>query len=484
MPTVLDSFVLEFSLDPSQFTRGQQQVMSDVKKLEEQARQSAIQTESSTKKLSELFTGMKREALGFIGVAVGGYEARKFIDFLTNLDASTSRLSRTLGINVRDLSSWQNAAKAFGGTGQEVTSTIMRLEQEVWNFRFGIGSNLPGQLRALGGIDVFDANRNPKTGVQLLRDMADAMDRLNLPTAGKAAFLRTLGIDEVTINMIVRGRAELEKTLETMRNIGGTTAQSGRDAERFQKDLAEVETAAIGVGRAFAGPVVRGLAAAIEKFKEWAHIKSPTGGAAGAGGGIDVPGIGWVPGVPPTPEETGRAKLAAAFAARAGGSSNWTNFLSGLSFLETSQTGAPSKTSSAQGFFQFLRGTAAKANAAGISDPRFGSYQQQSAATRQYIEKFYPQAAAAIERGDFKSAIGALNQEWPSLPGGSQPQSASRYQTFAAELSGGGPRLPMTVNVANMTVNSRADDAVGIARDIKAELQRTNFTSQVPQGSQ
>ena len=299
MPTVLDSFVLEFSLDPSQFTRGQQQVMSDVKKLEEQARQSAIQTESSTKKLSELFTGMKREALGFIGVAVGGYEARKFIDFLTNLDASTSRLSRTLGINVRDLSSWQNAAKAFGGTGQEVTSTIMRLEQEVWNFRFGIGSNLPGQLRALGGIDVFDANRNPKTGVQLLRDMADAMDRLNLPTAGKAAFLRTLGIDEVTINMIVRGRAELEKTLETMRNIGGTTAQSGRDAERFQKDLAEVETAAIGVGRAFAGPVVRGLAAAIEKFKEWAHIKSPTGGAAGAGGGIDVPGIGWVPGVPP-----------------------------------------------------------------------------------------------------------------------------------------------------------------------------------------
>ena len=506
MPTVLDSFVLEFSLDPSQFTRGQRQVLNDVKKLEEQALKSANQAESSTKKLSELFTAMKREALGFLGVAVGGYEARKFVDFLTNLDASTARLSRTLGINISELSAWQNAAKQFGGTGQEVTSTIMRLQQEVWNFRFGAGSNLPGALRALGGIDVFDANRNPKSGIQLLRDMADAVERLNMPTAGKAAYLRMLGIDETTINMVIQGRQALEQTLETMRKGGVATEQSGKAAIEYQQALGKLDTAATSLGRSLFMWVVNPLTWIVQKMERIIelinNLRNWESGGGGIGGGASLQRAGGsniftdlLLSFFPTSNQSTKDKLAAAMtgwsagAAIPGGVSgpgggNWTNFLSGLSFLESSQTGASNDSSTAKGFFQFIAGTAARAGAAGISDPRFGSYQRQSESTRQYIQKFYPQAASAIDRGDFKSAIAMLNQEWPSLPGGSQPQSASRYQTFAAELAGGGPRPPMTVNVQSMTVNSRADDAAGIARDIKAELTRTNFTSQVPQGSQ
>jgi hypothetical protein len=484
VPTVIDSLVLEFSLDPTQFTRGQQQVLSDVKKMEEQARRSAVETESSTKKLGELFSGLKREMLGFVGIAVGGYAARQFVDYLVNLDASTSRLSRTLGINVRELSAWQNAAKTVGGTGQEVTSTIMRLEQEVYNFRFGVGSNLPGQLRALGNLNVFDSAGNPKTGVQLLRDITEAVEKLPMPTAGKSAFLRVLGLDETTINLVIKGRAELERTLDTMRRLGGTTEKSGEEAEKFQKDLAEVETAAINFGRSLAGPVLSALSWVIDKYREWRKISSPSGGAGGEAGGIEVPGVGWVPGLgagAQTPESNARRRLAAAM----GSGGNWTNFLSALSYLETSQRGGGNDSSSANGYFQFLAGTAGKARGAGIGDPRTGSYGDQAAATQKYIQQFYPDAAAAIQRGDFSAAIAALNKEWPSLPGGSQPQSASRYATFEAELRGGGPRPPgMQVTVDTMNVYSKSDNAPGIATDIKRELTGSSFAAQVPQGLQ
>jgi hypothetical protein len=466
---------LEFSLDPSKFERGREQIESDVKKLKEGTQRDAAETEASTKKLTEVFTGLKREFLGFLGIAVGGAAARQFFDFLVNLDASTSRLSRTLGINISELNAWSMAAKQFGGTGQEVAGTIQRLGQEIWSFRFGVPSNLPGQLNQLG-IDAFDEKRNPKSGVQVLRDLADWADRNQMPMAGKAAFLqRVIGLDETTINMIIRGRAELEKTLATVRQSEAEMKEAGRTAEEFQKNWATIESGAINAGRAIAGPFMRSLIDAVAKLKEWTGLLDKKKDLSSS----FLLGEGWGTTEPEAP--SGKA-------APGRGGSNWGNFLSGLSFLESSQTGGGNAGSTAQGFFQFLRGTAARARSAGIADPRFGNYANQADRTKRYIEKFYPGAAAAIEKGDFKSASAALNKEWPSLPGGSQPQSAARYSTFAQELQGGGPRPPGggggNITVQNMNVYSKADDAAGISRDIKSNLERNQFTAQVPQGTQ
>jgi hypothetical protein len=106
--------------------------------------------------------------------------------------------------------------------------------------------------------------------------------------------------------------------------------------------------------------------------------------------------------------------------------SNWSNWLRGQSFLE-SPSGAASSKSSAKGYFQFLDGTAKRALAAGLPNPQEGDYSSQAAATRAYIQKFYPSAASAISQGDFPTAAGQLAGEWPSLPGGSQQQDPSQY---------------------------------------------------------
>lgn len=115
------------------------------------------------------------------------------------------------------------------------------------------------------------------------------------------------------------------------------------------------------------------------------------------------------------------------------GEQNWNNWLRGQSFLE-SPSGAPSSSSSAKGYFQFLDGTAKKALAAGLPDPQHGDYTSQAAATRAYIEHFYPAAAKAIAQGDFATAVPLLRGEWPSLPGGSQPQSDSQYSQWGQIL--------------------------------------------------
>jgi hypothetical protein len=114
---------------------------------------------------------------------------------------------------------------------------------------------------------------------------------------------------------------------------------------------------------------------------------------------------------------------------------NWSKWLKAQSFLE-SPSGAPSEQSSAKGYFQFIDGTAKKATDAGLPNPQRGNYAQQADATKQYIQRFYPEAAAAIESGDYSTAVSHLRGEWPSLPGGSQQQGTNQYRLWNSILSG------------------------------------------------
>jgi hypothetical protein len=120
-----------------------------------------------------------------------------------------------------------------------------------------------------------------------------------------------------------------------------------------------------------------------------------------------------------------------------GADANWDNWLRAQAFLE-SPSGAPSKLSSAKGYFQFLDGTARQALSAGLPNPQEGGYPEQASATKQFIQHFYPRAAAAINDGDYPTAVRLLAPVWPSLPGGSQEQGPGQYAQWNKILSAGG----------------------------------------------
>jgi hypothetical protein len=118
------------------------------------------------------------------------------------------------------------------------------------------------------------------------------------------------------------------------------------------------------------------------------------------------------------------------------------NFMRGLSFLETSNDPRQAAQSEAgnTGFFRQNAADAAQARRAGLADPRIGTYEQQEAANWAYIQKFFPKAAAAIERGDHATAARMLSGHWVGLPGGSQPQNAARMAEWRRILQTASPR--------------------------------------------
>ena len=114
MANVLDSFVLEFALDPSKFTAGQKQIMQQMAQLQAAALAQAKDVESSSKRVLDVISNMRREVLTAFGVFFGGRELGEFVKYITNLDAATGRLAITMGMSASDTSAWQGAIKQAG----------------------------------------------------------------------------------------------------------------------------------------------------------------------------------------------------------------------------------------------------------------------------------------------------------------------------------------------------------------------------------
>lgn len=489
--TVLDSFILEFSLDPAKFTAGQRKIIDDMGKVQQQALKQAGEVESSVKKTFDLLSNFKREALTAIGIFFGGRELGEFVRYITNLDAATGRLATTLGMSAEETSAWQGALKQAGGTAEDANASLSGLSSEMSRFQLtGQSAMLPILSRL--GISLYDSNRNLKTAGDLWLELSAAVQGMNAREA--TAFLQMIpGATQSMINFALMGPDAMREYIAAARQAGVTTAQSAAEAREYQRALARLEDTSSGLGRTLLVTLEPALTAVVNAMRGLLQLgrTTPTGATSAiqdkfAQFGVGAPASGYS-----NEMLSARAALAEKLKTYSGpntGNSNFDNFLSGLSFLETDHRNVGNASSSAQGYFQFLKGTSQKARAAGLQDPSVGSYQDQASATMSYIRHFYPEAASAIDKGDFGKAIPMLKGEWPSLPGGSQPQSTSRYSTFGSMLGGGAgggaSSKSVTVNVGGVTVNTSSGNGEGIGNEVDGALRRSITAGAANYGAQ
>jgi hypothetical protein len=264
--TVIDSLVVELGLDPSKFTRGQRDAVDSLRKFEDQAERSGKAIEAQSKKSLGLFSVLKREMLGVIGITVGGVEAKHFLNFITDLDASTGRLARTLGESAGEVSAWQGAIEQVGGTAEDANAALSGLSGEMSRFQLtGQSSILPVLSRL--GIGLYDSNHNLKTASQLWLELADAVHGMDPRQA--ASFLQMIpGSNASLINFLLQGRAAAEAALAASRAGGGTTRESAAAAAEYQRQLSLLERTVTNLGRGIFGSLLPGLNALLVKLRE------------------------------------------------------------------------------------------------------------------------------------------------------------------------------------------------------------------------
>lgn len=283
MASIVDELVVALKLDNKEFQKGAKDTEGQLNKVKGSANDTAKKLQENGKKGAEFFTQIQKTAIKFFGVlAVGTATFRAFANLISS-GAHLSRLATNLGTSANTLHKWGQAVKQSGGTAKGFESTISNLSAEITAWKTGgvAGPMLQG-LQALG-VGLTDASGKAKGLDDLLLDMGEAVQRRAPTRPDQANLLASFGLDEGTINLILKKRKEAEALIAMQPGMDEAAARKAQEinekwlalVEKVQGQLREmavkhfptIEKAVIAIAGAFErmAPVVSGF---VEGFTE------------------------------------------------------------------------------------------------------------------------------------------------------------------------------------------------------------------------
>lgn len=476
---VIDALVVTLGLDASKFTEGQKSAMEAFKKTQEQAVTGGKEFESQGKKIVDFFSTLKREALGLIGVFMGGRGIKEFVTYVTSVDAATSRTAKILNMSAKELAAWQGAAQLMGGSAQGITSALTGLSSAMHVF------SITGQGPFLGvmtqmDLAIKDSKWNIKDAGQMYLEIADAAKKLN-PTnfARLAANLSLIpGMNQESINLLSDGRKELEKRIATMRELNNVTKESEEGSKALQEAWVQAEAASIGLGRTILSKLTPALVSVLNTLRDIfsAFSKGGAGGEWLLRKWFPKKGEEGPPPVSATPQ-SGRSEREAFLRREAAARGIDPDQAVRVVMSEGKFTpGAVGDRGSSFGAFQLHYGGVASGGMAvsGLGD----KFTKTTGLDARDDSTWKQQYVFALDEAK-KSGWGAWHG-WKGLPFagiGGAPVGAAAAAGNISNSRGDTNTTTSQTTIGKIEVVTQATDAQGIARDIKPAMERNSFAS-------
>lgn len=263
MPTLVDSLMVEISLDPSKFTPKAQEIVKSLDNLEDAAHRKSLGVEKSAQTMGAAFKGVKGQVIELFAAFTGIKGVKDFVVGTIAAGASVGRLSRAIGVSASEISRWQGAAREFGSTGEAMANSFQSLSNVFTAWQVG-GPEAPAVMQIFRVINTAAAqldSANAKTidgtkGVNAaLKSTADNLKIIHdlSPDKNMASYLAKSipGMDAGLFDLLIRGGDQVENILK---NVKGYTDEEAEAAGRVQRrwDGAKVAVENYGKTKLFA----------------------------------------------------------------------------------------------------------------------------------------------------------------------------------------------------------------------------------------
>ena len=271
MATVIDSLIVKLGLDSTDFQRGEKRVADGLDNTRKRTERTGKQVEASGKQAAEFFGQMQSAAVRFFAVLTVGRGLSDFTRTIIQTGAQLDRMAKNFGTSTDRLSRWTAAVKVNGGTAEGFLGTMQGLSSALTELKLTGNTGILPYLQALG-VSVADAEGKARPLENILADIGDKLKEL--PSREDAFNIGSkLGIDDATINLLLKGRAEVEKLLAAQK------AYSEADAEAARKAAENWEQVKVNIERTTQELVIK-LLPALEKLaksmERFAEVAVPT----------------------------------------------------------------------------------------------------------------------------------------------------------------------------------------------------------------
>lgn len=256
--SLLDTFVMVFQADTRQAQRDigkTDQGVEDLDKAVKDVGKSAGDTGSALKSMAAGALGALAASLS-LGSILSSAFARA-----DNIRA-IEQTSDALGIAIEDVDAFGRAAEAMGGDAQGARDSLTDMAEAMGEALADKESGRAKSFQALG-IAIADANGKAKDGLTGILDLAGAVEGLS---KSEAIFkIKELGItDNRTVEMVLKGRKELERLLGVQKEQGTATKESAENARKLTEAFGQLKNGLASAGNSFIDSIIPALTKVIE----------------------------------------------------------------------------------------------------------------------------------------------------------------------------------------------------------------------------
>lgn len=147
----------------------------------------------------------------------------------------------TLGIAIEDVDALGRSVERLGGTSQGAQDALRGLGQYVGQ-ALRDGSSGAAKSFSEMGIRLRDAQGQARSTIDVMRDLAEVISGMERPRAIEV--LQEAGIsDQKTIELMLRGRQEMENLLRVQKESGVITKEQAEQARKFTEAMARYRQA-------------------------------------------------------------------------------------------------------------------------------------------------------------------------------------------------------------------------------------------------
>lgn len=231
MATVIDSLIVTLGLDNKDFQQGMKDTEKGLSDTRKNTDRVGKQIAASGKDAAEFFGQMQRSAIKFFAVLTAGKGLINFTRDVVSTGANLSRLSKNLNISADTMHRWGKASELNGGSMEGFLGTLQNMGSQVTEIFMKGDSAITPYLRQLG-VSVTDAAGKAKPLTDILAAIADATEKAFPDRNQRYSYLKQMGFDEGTINLIAKGGKELRSTLAAQQGFSQKDADAAYKAEQ------------------------------------------------------------------------------------------------------------------------------------------------------------------------------------------------------------------------------------------------------------
>lgn len=217
--------------------------------------------EKSFQKADAAFGGLTKSALQLGAVFAGKLAIDKVVGDFKQAGTELNNFNKLTGMSTQNVQMLGQALKAQGGNASDAFSAMQKIQDLMASPRTG-NVGWFGDVAKLGlNPDAIIGAQSTAEALVNIAGEFEHMDKLNQRLAGNA-----LGLDDSTIRLLMRGRAEVEKQLDSRGKLAVMTQKQIDDSARLTKATSELDQVFTDIGNTIAGELTPALADMAEDF--------------------------------------------------------------------------------------------------------------------------------------------------------------------------------------------------------------------------